>query len=121
MLRDNKAFQFIVGCVVLVFAYKIWSMGIFDAWWNNDPDAVEGASLAAMLGSAIVSSIQLIGCVAILMVAGLQPLAEQAMTGLASLVKQKKESTQSVDAEALNIALNDIIERLDKIEGGNGN
>tara|TARA_R110002051_G_scaffold24381_1_gene60602 strand:+ start:24185 stop:24568 length:384 start_codon:yes stop_codon:yes gene_type:complete len=126
MLRQNKAFQFIVGCFVLITCYKIWSMGIFDAWWFNDPDAVNGASVIALIGTAIVSSIQMVGLLAIALVSGLQPLAEQAMEGIGSFLKRDEATTDeprattSIDATKLTIALEAIMERLDKMESKDG-
>ena len=116
MLRQNKAFQFIIGCAVLITCFKIWSMGIFDAWWFEDTEAVQGASLVALIGTAIVSSIQMVGLLSICLVAGLQPLAEQAMDGIGSFFKRNNDAPEDVDANKLNDVLDKITKRLEELE-----
>jgi hypothetical protein len=41
MLRNNKSFQFLIGCLVLVAAYKMFTLGVFDFLIRDDSEGFE--------------------------------------------------------------------------------
>lgn len=38
MLRNNKSFQFLVGCFVLLLAWKLYSVGAFEWFQKKDTE-----------------------------------------------------------------------------------
>ena len=125
-LKQNKSWQFLVGCFVLFCAYKIYSLGIIDAFMNAEVSysPSEGfestTALLPLLLTAVVSAVQMVGIIAIALVSGLQPLAEMAVDALRS--KMPKFNTvatkveQNIDVDKLVDALNQIDERIRSIE-----
>ena len=79
MLKQNKSFQFLVGAFVLFLAWKCYTLGIFDFLWaDENAEGFESVNLLALVATAAVSAVQLVGVCAILIVSGL-------VIGLASL------------------------------------
>ena len=47
-MKNNKAFQTLVGLFVLFLGWKLYQTGwVSDMWGNNDPEAVESVDLIA--------------------------------------------------------------------------
>ena len=82
MLRNNKSFQFLVGCFVLFLAWKLYSVGAFDWFLEKDTEGFESVSLVSLLLTAAVSAVQMVGLIAIVVVGGLAPAAEKTVAAL---------------------------------------
>ena len=126
MLKENKSFQFLVGAFVLFLAWKCYTAGVFDVLLSGDDgEGFNSAGLLVALGSAAVSAVQLVGVCAILIVSGLQPLAEKAVDYLRGLFPKASAAADKVetaiDAAKLNEVLTNLDDRLkalaDKVEG----
>jgi hypothetical protein len=121
MLKENKSFQFLVGCFVLFLAYKLYSIGLF-AWFLQDPETegYENLQVIPILLTAAVSAVQMVGVVAILLVGGLAPLVENLVDGvknkLPKIVDAKNSTTNELDVDKLNKVLTEIEERLTALE-----
>ena len=114
MLRENRSAQFLAGVFVLYTAWCMFSNGFFDAWLYPPEDGEsEVAELMPMAISAVVSSVQLIGLLALSLVAGLQKPVEQLMGNLGSLVFKK---SKPACPEACPSQLEDLARRIDAIE-----
>lgn len=120
MLRDNKSFQFLVGCFVLFLVWKLYVIGAFEWFLRQDTEGFESVSLATLFLTAAVSAVQMVGLVAIMVVGGLAPAAERAVDYLrAKMPKFNHVASKieaQVDADKLTKALNDIDERIRSIE-----
>ena len=126
MLKENKSFQFLVGAFVLFLAWKCYTLGIFDFLWADDnTEGFESVNLLALVATAAVSAVQLVGVCAILICSGLQPLAEKAvdyLRGLFPKVSTAADKVESViDAAKLNEVLTNLDDRIkaltEKVEG----
>ena len=120
MLRNNKSFQFLVGCFVLFLAWKLYAVGAFDWFLEKDTEGFESVSLVSLLLTAAVSAIQMVGLVAIMVVGGLAPAAENAVDYLRAKMPRFNyvagKIEDQVDTDKLTKALNDIDERIRSIE-----
>ena len=120
MLRNNKSFQFLVGCFVLLLVWKLYVIGAFEWFLKEDTEGFESVSLVTLFLTAAVSAVQMVGLVAIMVVAGLAPAAESAVDYLrAKMPKFNHVASKieaQVDADKLTKALNDIDERIRSIE-----
>lgn len=120
MLRNNKSFQFLVGCFVLFLAWKLYEVGVFDWFLKEDTEGFESVSLFTLLLSAAVSAVQMVGLCAILIVGGLAPIAEKAVDYIRSKMPKLDRAAQvieeKVDAEKLIATLNAMDERIRSIE-----
>ena len=113
-MKDNRAFQFCVGLFVLFLGWKLWETGwLQDAFGPKDPEAVESVDLVAMFITAAISAVQMVGIVALGLVAGLQPLAVSFME---SLTKWRKPAPAAVDQGKLTETLQSIVDRLESLE-----
>jgi hypothetical protein len=113
-MKNNKAFQFCVGLFVLFLGWKLWETGwVQDAFGPKDPEAVESVDLVAMFISSAIAAVQMVGVVALGLIAGLQPLAVSFME---SLTKWRKPATAGVDQDKLTQTLQSIVDRLDSLE-----
>ena len=113
-MKDNRAFQFCVGLFVLFLGWKLWETGwLQDAFGPKDPEALESVDLVAMFITAAISAIQMVGIVALGLVAGLQPLAVSFMD---SLTKWRKPAPAGVDQGKLTETLQSIVDRLESLE-----
>lgn len=119
-LRENKTWQFLVGCFVIFLAYKCWSLGVFAWFFTEDTEGFESVSLIPLVLTAVVSAIQMVGLIAIMICSGLQPLAEKAVDYLRArmprLDRAAKTIEEKIDAEKLVEALNRLDERIASIE-----
>ena len=119
-LRENKTWQFLVGCFCVFLAYKCWSLGIIQWFYREDTEGFENVSLIPLILTAVVSAIQMVGLIAIMLVSGLQPLAEKAVDYLRArmprLDRAAKTIEEKIDAEKLVEALNRLDERIASIE-----
>lgn len=121
MLKENKSFQFLVGCFVLFLGYKLYTIGFF-TWFlaDQESEGYENVQLIPILLTAAVSAVQMVGVIAILLVGGLAPMAE----GFIETVKNKlpkinnKQDTISneLDVAKLTKVLSDLEERLSSLE-----
>lgn len=120
MLRNNKSFQFLVGCFVLFLVWKLHTIGAFQWFLREDTEGFESVSLVTLFLTAAVSAVQMVGLVAIMVVGGLAPAAERAVDYLrAKMPKFNHVASKieaQVDADKLTKALNDIDERIRSIE-----
>lgn len=116
-MKENKAFQFCIGLFVLFLGWKLYETGwIQDAFSPKDPEAVESVDLVAMFIAAAISAVQMVGIVALGLVAGFQPLAVSFME---SLTKWRKPAAAGVDQDKLTTTLQNIVDRLDSLEKPN--
>tara|TARA_R110002020_G_scaffold308284_5_gene524013 strand:+ start:2421 stop:2783 length:363 start_codon:yes stop_codon:yes gene_type:complete len=115
-MKNNKAFQFCVGIFVLFLAYKLWETGWISDVLNppEKGDAVESVDLVALFISSAISAVQLVGIVAIGLVAGLEPLAKSIWE---SLGKWKAKPAAGIDETKLIETLQNLTDRLDKLDG----
>jgi hypothetical protein len=113
-MKDNRAFHFCVGLFLLFLGWKLYETGwVQDAFGDKDPDAVESVDLVAMFITAAVSAVEMVGVVALGLVAGLQPLAVSFME---SLTKWRKPASDGVDQGKLTETLQSIVDRLELLE-----
>lgn len=123
MLKQNKSFQFLIGCFVLFFIYKLYVFGVF-AWFLEDPESegYQSFELVPLLLTAVVSAVQMVGVIAIMIVSGLSPVIESLVDTLRSKIPKldavatKVEETVDFDVKKLTDVLNDIDERIRAIE-----
>ena len=113
-MKNNRAFHFCVGLFVLFLGWKLWEIGwVQDMFGPKDPEAVESVDLVAMFISSAIAAVQMVGVVALGLIAGLQPLAVSFME---SLTKWRKPATAGVDQDKLTQTLQSIVDRLDSLE-----
>ena len=119
-LKQNRTWQFLVGCFCLFLAYKCWSLGVFSWFFREETEGFESVSLLPLVLTAVVSAIQMVGLIAIMLCSGLQPLAEKAVDYLRArmprLDRAAKTIEGKIDAEKLVEALNSLDERIASIE-----
>ncbi len=119
-MRENKSFQFLVGCFTLFLVYKLYAIGAFDWFFSEETEGYESVPLVTLFITAAVSAVQMVGLVAIMIVGGLAPTAERAVDYLrAKMPKLNLVATKiedQVDTEKLTSALNNIDERIRSIE-----
>jgi hypothetical protein len=120
MLRNNRTWHFLCGCFVIFLAYQCWSLGIVQWFYREDTEGFESVSLIPLILTAVVSAIQMVGLIAIMLVSGLQPLAEKTVDYLRSKMPKLDRAAQvieeKVDAEKLIATLNSLDERIRSIE-----
>jgi hypothetical protein len=76
-LRDNRAFQTVVGGAVLYLTFRLWQEGLFDRLLNkDDPEGFEGPEVWLAVGQALLSFVQLVGIITIGIVSGILPHLE---------------------------------------------
>ena len=120
-LRKNKSWQFLVGCFVLLCAWKLFQVGAFDWFFRDDAEGYESlGSLIPLALTAVVSAVQMVGLLALALVAGAAPLAEKLVDFLRSKMPHFDKTAQvieeKVDADKLVKTLNSLDERLRSIE-----
>jgi len=121
-LKSNKSFQFICGAGTLALVYFLYSNNFFAFLFDDDPpEGMESVSLATLFLTSLVSAVQLIGILSIAIVSGvLKPLAEWTVDSVRArfpkvdAVAEQVES--SIDTDKLTAVLNDLDERLRKVE-----
>ncbi len=120
-MSQNKGLQFIVGCLVIACVWKAYDLGLFGLLTSSDDGQVESVDVVGLLGTALISAIQLCGYVALLLIGGLMPLAERVVDYIATLMPRLKRDDATdegnVDSDKLNEVLTTIVDRLDKLEG----
>jgi len=122
-LRSNKSFQFICGAGTLALVYYMYINGVFSFLLDDEPpEGMESVSLATLVLTSVVSAVQLVGILSIAIVSGvLKPLAEWTVDSVRArfpkvdAVANKIEN--AIDVEKLTSVLNDLDERLRKVEG----
>lgn len=122
-LKSNKSFQFICGVGTLALAFYLYKNGVFSFLLDDEPpEGMENVSLATLVLTSVVSAVQLVGILSIAIVSGvLKPLAEWTVDAVRArfpkvdAVADKIEN--SIDVEKLTGVLNDLDERLRKVEG----
>ena len=120
-LRQNKTWQFLVGCAVLLCAWKLHEAGVFAWFFRDESEGFENiGSLIPLALTAVVSAIQMVGLIAIACCAGAAPLAEKLVDFLRSKMPRIDKAAQtieeSVDVEKLVQTLNGLDERIRSIE-----
>jgi len=118
-LKSNRSFQFLVGAFVIVLAWKLYQAGFLDVLFaepGENSDGVESVSLVTLLLSGVVSSVQLIGLLAIMLVSGLEPVVEYVGNLVAGFTRKKTTGASDVDAGKLAGVLESIVDRLDSLE-----
>ena len=130
-LKLNRSFQFLVGAFVIVLAWKLYQSGFADVLFaepGENSDGVESLSLLTLLLSGVVSSVQLIGLLALMLVSGLEPLATSVVEYLGGMISkllprkkptwyvspEKKEA--SLDVDKMANVLDSILSRLESLE-----
>ena len=91
-MRNNKAFQTIIGAFVVITCWRLFREGWFDLLMSQpvDGDQVESVDLIAMLFGAVLSALQMVGLLCIGIVAGLLPLVQSLFDGAINLIKPSK-------------------------------
>tara|TARA_Y100000361_G_scaffold36089_1_gene30571 strand:- start:28169 stop:28552 length:384 start_codon:yes stop_codon:yes gene_type:complete len=123
MLKENKSFQFLVGCFVLFLAYKLYTVGFF-TWVFEDPETegYQNVQILPLVITAAVSAIQMVGVVAIMIVGGLTPLIENLVDNvkknIPKFTKKEISAAPELDVSKLTNVLSDLEERLANLEGG---
>ena len=124
-ISSNRAFRIIVGSFVIVAAWKLWRAGFFAAFMAEDSEGFSDPALVTLLFSVVVSSIELVGILAIFLCTSIlgplvNPIAD--MLGDATAKVRDKLSKGGVVApEALDVSklaavLQGLKNRLDDIE-----
>lgn len=121
-LKSNKSFQFICGAGTLALVYYMYTNGVFSFLLDDEPpEGMESVSLATLVLTSVVSAVQLVGILSIAIVSGvLKPLAEWTVDAVRArfpkvdAVADKIEG--AIDVEKLTSVLNDLDERLRKVE-----
>ena len=121
-LKSNKSFQFICGAGTLALVYYMYTNGVFSFLLDDEPpEGMESVSLATLVLTSVVSAVQLVGILSIAIVSGvLKPLAEWTVDSVRArfpkvdAVADKIEN--AIDVEKLTSVLNDLDERLRKVE-----
>jgi hypothetical protein len=122
-LKSNKSFQFICGCGTLALVYYLYSNGVFSFLLEDEPpEGMESVSLATLVLTSIVSAVQLVGILSIAIVSGvLKPLAEWTVDSVRERFPKvdavAEQVEKKIDMEKLVNVLNDLDERLRKVEG----
>jgi len=122
-IKSNKSFQFICGCGTLALLYFMYSNGVFSFLLDDEPpEGMESVSLATLVLTSLVSAVQLVGILSIAIVSGiLKPLAEWTVDSVRAKLPKVDAIAgnieEAVDLEKLTSVLNDLDERLRKIEG----
>jgi uncharacterized membrane protein len=122
-LKSNKSFQFICGCGTLALLFFMWENNVFSFLVTDEPpEGMESVSLATLVLTSLVSAIQLIGIISIGVVSGLlKPLAEWTVDSVRAKFPKVDAIAgnieEAVDLEKLTSVLNDLDERLRKVEG----
>jgi len=122
-IKSNKSFQFICGCGTLALLFFMWENNVFSFLVTDEPpEGMESVSLATLVLTSLVSAVQLVGILSIAIVSGiLKPLAEWTVDSVRAKFPKVNAIAgnieQAVDLEKLTSVLNDLDERLRKIEG----
>lgn len=122
-IKSNKSFQFICGCGTLALLYFMYSNGVFSFLLDDEPpEGMESVSLATLVLTSLVSAVQLVGILSIAIVSGiLKPLAEWTVDSVRAKFPKVDAIAgnieEAVDLEKLTSVLNDLDERLRKVEG----
>ncbi len=102
-MRQNKAFQFCVGAFVLFLAFRLyqeqWFASLFEQ--RSNEEGVESLDLVAMFITAAVSAVQMVGLIAIGIVAGLQPLVTSLMDGVIGMLSPSQSKPDDTVQELL--------------------
>jgi hypothetical protein len=95
-LKENKAFQTIVGGAVLYLLFILWRDGWIDAILrrNEDPEGFEGPEVWIAVGQALLSFVQLVGIVTIGIVSGVLPHLESMLEFLGKQIKSLLEQAK---------------------------
>ena len=88
-LKENKAFQTIVGAGMIYLCFILWRDGWFEAILNRDedPEGFEGPEVWIAVGQALLSFVQLVGIVTIGIVSGVLPHLESMLEFLGKQIK----------------------------------
>jgi hypothetical protein len=122
-LKSNKSFQFICGAGTLALLFYMYSNGVFSFLLEDEPpEGMESVSLATLVLTSIVSAVQLVGILSIAIVSGvLKPLAEWTVDSVRERFPKvdavAEQVEKKIDMEKLVNVLNDLDERLRKVEG----
>jgi len=82
-------------------------------WEPRRPDAVESVELVALFIGSAISAVQLVGILAIGLVAGLQPLLE---SFLSSIGQWRPKKAGGIDEAKLMETLQSLSDRLDLLD-----
>lgn len=121
-LRGNKSFQFICGCGTLALLFFMWENNVFSFLLADEPsEGMESVSLATLVLTSVVSAVQFVGIISILIVSNvLKPLAEWTVDAVRARFPKvdavADRIEDAIDVEKLTSVLNDLDERLRKVE-----
>ena len=95
-LKENKAFQTIVGAGMIYLCFILWRDGWFEAILNRDedPEGFEGPEVWIAVGQALLSFIQLVGIITIGIVSGVLPHLESMLEFLGKQIKSLLEQAK---------------------------
>lgn len=121
-LRGNKSFQFICGCGTLALLFFMWENNVFSFLLDDEPsEGMESVSLVTLVLTSLVSAVQFVGILSIAIVSGvLKPLAEWTVDAVRARFPKvdavADRIEDAIDVEKLTSVLNDLDERLRKVE-----
>jgi ABC-type antimicrobial peptide transport system ATPase subunit len=121
-LRGNKSFQFICGVGTLALLFFMWENNVFSFLLDDEPsEGMESVSLATLVLTSVVSAVQFVGIISILIVSNvLKPLAEWTVDAVRARFPKvdavADRIEDAIDVEKLTSVLNDLDERLRKVE-----
>lgn len=101
-MKEDRGFRFLVGCFVIFTAYKLYTAGWFQAVSGGD-ESVGNADAIAIVVQAIVSAVDLVGYVAIMLVAGAWPTVKSIIQSLIGIISP--EGAELTNREKLESGL----------------
>ncbi len=88
-LKDNKAFQTIVGSAVIYLGFVLWRDGWIEWIFSSEPqEGYSNGQLLVALGGALLSFVQLVGIATIGIVSGILPQFDGLFDWFAKGIKQ---------------------------------
>ena len=124
-ISSNRAFRILVGSFVIVAAFKLWRANFFSAFMEPDSEGFSDPALITLLFSVVVSSIELVGILAIFLCTSiLGPLVNPIADMLGDATKKVRDklskggvvAPEALDVSKLAAVLQGLKNRLDDIE-----
>lgn len=97
-LKENKAFQTVVGALVLYVTFRLWREGWID-WLLGGNDAEEGFSNSGVwlaVGAAVLNFVQMVGILAIGVIGGILPHVDDFLIMVTGWIKKGTQSLKDL-------------------------
>lgn len=98
-LKNNKAFQTIVGGLVIYVTFRLWQEGWIDWILGGGNESEEGFSNSGVwlaVGAAVLNFVQMVGILSIGIVSGILPHVDDFLAMLAGWIKKGTASLKSL-------------------------